>query len=315
MNTTQARLFSRVRSIWPIRVSLSAEERLAYLFVLPAGLVIASIAFFPLLRAFWLSLHDIDLRYPAQGQPFVGIGNYISLLANPRLHNALAVTSAFALVTVSVELVLGMIVALIMDQEFRGRGAVRAALLVPWALTTVVSARMWEWIYNAQYGIFNAILKGLSVIDSYRAWTADAQFSFWAACLADIWKTTPFMALLLLAGLQVIPRDLYESAMVDGANAWQRFWSITLPLLKPTVLVALLFRTLDAARVFDLLFILTGGGPGYSTESLSILTYRILFTNLNFGMGSAMAVIVFLYVMLISFFFIKVLGTKAGRAI
>jgi multiple sugar transport system permease protein len=295
--------------------ALAAEARLGYLFVLPAALVIVAVAFVPLLHAFWLSLHDIDLRYPAQGEPFVGLGNYLFLAGYDRLHNALVITTAFAAISVTLELVLGMIIALIMNREFWGRGMVRAALLVPWALTTVVSARMWEWIYNAQYGIFNAALRWLGLIEAYRAWTVDQQFAFWAAILADVWKTTPFMALLLLAGLQVMPHELYEAAMVDGANAWQRFWRITLPLLKPTILVALLFRTLDAARIFDLLFVLTGGGPGYATESLSILAYRTLFVNLNFGMGSALAVVVVLYVMIISFIYIKVLGTQAGRAI
>ncbi len=291
------------------------EARLGYTFVTPAILVILGVAFFPLLYAFWLSLHDIDLRYPARGEPFVGLGNYIFLAGYDRLHNALSITTAFAVASVSVELVLGLIIALIMNQEFRGRGVVRAALLVPWALTTVVSARMWDWIYNSQYGIFNYLLRSLGTIDSYKAWTVDPQFAFWAATLADIWKTTPFMALLLLAGLQIMPHELYEAAMMDGASASQRFWHITLPLLKPAMLVALLFRTLDAARVFDLLFILTGGGPGYSTESLSILTYRTLFVNLNFGLGSALAVVMFLYIMLISLIFIKVLGTQAGRTV
>jgi len=192
---------------------------------------------------------------------------------------------------------------------------VRAALLIPWALTTVVSARMWEWIYNAEYGIFNAALHAIGLIGPYRAWTIDPLFAFWAAVLADVWKTTPFMALLLLAGLQVIPLELYESAKMDGASAWSRFWRITLPLLRPTILVSLLLRTLDATRVFDLLFILTGGGPGYATESLSILTYRTLFVTLNFGRGSALAVFAFLYITIISFFFIKVLGARTERTI
>ncbi len=285
------------------------------LFVAPAILVMIAVAFVPLLSAFWLSLHDIDLRYPARGEPFIGLGNYLTLAGSERLHNALGVTVAFAGATVTLELVLGLAIALIMNEEFRGRGLVRTALLVPWALTTVISARMWEWIYNAQYGIFNATLRGIGLIDAYRAWTTDPQFAFWAAVLADVWKTTPFMSLLLLAGLQVIPHELYESAMIDGANVWHRFWRITLPLLQPTMLVALLFRTLDATRVFDLLFILTGGGPGYATESLSILTYRTLFVNLDFGLGSALAVFVFLFVMAISFFYIKVLGARTERTI
>jgi ABC-type sugar transport system permease subunit len=294
---------------------LSAEARLGYLFVAPAVVVMLAIAFVPLLSTFLLSLQELDLRYPARGQPFVGLGNYIELAKYERLHNALGVTSAFALVSVALELVLGLAVALIMNREFRGRGLVRAALLVPWALTTVISARMWEWIYNAEYGVFNALLRGLGLITAYRAWTIDPQFAFWASVLADVWKTSPFMALLLLAGLQAIPRELYESAIIDGANAWQRLLRITLPILKPAILVALLFRTLDASRIFDLLYILTGGGPGYATESLAILAYRTLFVTLNFGSGSALAVFMFAYLMILSFFFVKVFGAKTGRAI
>jgi multiple sugar transport system permease protein len=214
-----------------------------------------------------------------------------------------------------VEAVLGLAVALIMNQSFKGRGLVRAALLVPWALTTVISARMWEWIYNAEYGIFNAVLKTVGLIASNKAWTIDPQFAFWAAVIADIWKTTPFMSLLLLAGLQLIPKELYESAIIDGAGLWHRFKRITFPLLIPALLVALLFRTLDSARVFDLLYILTGGGPGFATESLAILTYRSLFVNMNFGGGSALAIIMFAYLMFISFIFQKVLGAKRGRTI
>ncbi len=274
-----------------------------------------AVAFVPLASTFWLSLHDIDLRYPALGRPFVGLDNYLSIFLNSRFHHSLAFTSTFVGITVFAETILGLVVALIMNHPFRGRGVVRTALLIPWALTTVISARMWEWIYNAEYGVFNAILKAVGIISVNKAWIIDPQFAFWAAVIADVWKTTPFMSLLLLAGLQLIPSELYESAVIDGAGIWKRFQKITFPLLVPALLVALLFRTLDAARVFDILYILTGGGPGFLTESLSILTYRTLFVNMNFGSGSALAIITFAYLMLISFFFQKVLGTKKERAI
>jgi ABC-type sugar transport system permease subunit len=293
----------------------SAEARLAWMFVAPAIVVMIVVAFIPLFSAFWLSLHDINLRYPARGRPFVGLGNYLSILMDSRFHHSLALTSAFVGASVFAETLLGLAVALIMNHAFRGRGLVRAALLVPWALTTVISARMWEWIYNAEYGVFNAILKAAGLISANKAWTIDPQFAFWAAVIADVWKTTPFMALLLLAGLQLIPKELYESAIIDGSGIWHRFRRITFPLLVPALLVALLFRILDSARVFDLLFILTGGGPGFATESLAILTYRTLFVNMSFGSGSALAILVFVYLMLISVFFQKVLGAKKGRTI
>lgn len=290
-----------------------SEAQLGQLLVTPAALLILIIAFLPVLVAFWLSLHQYNLRFATAGRPFIGLANYARALSDGRLWNSLKVTSIFLVVTVSAELVLGMIFALVINRSFRGRGLVRTAVLVPWALTTVVMARMWAWIYNSEYGIFNAILKWLGVIERNIPWVADADFALIAAIVADVWKTTPFMALLLLAGLQTIPAELHEAAMVDGATWWQRFWQVVIPMLKPTILVSLLFRSLDAARVFDLLFVLTGGGPGFATESLAVYTYRTLMVNLDFGYGSALSVITFAYVMLISLFYIRVLGTQTQR--
>jgi multiple sugar transport system permease protein len=186
---------------------------------------------------------------------------------------------------------------------------------VPWALTTVVSAKMWAWIYDGRYGVFNDLLMRLHVIDKPLIFLVKPELTIWAMTGAEIWKTTPFMALLLLAGLQLIPADIYEAAAIDGTNAWQNFWKITLPLMKPTILVALLFRTIDAVRMFDLPRVLTNGGPGQSTETVVLFSYNTLFTALNFGYGSALAVMTFLIVLLISFFYIKVLGapTQGGR--
>jgi multiple sugar transport system permease protein len=178
-----------------------------------------------------------------------------------------------------------------------------------------VSARMWAWIYDGRYGVANDLLMKLGIIDSPLIFLAKPDLAIWAMIGAEIWKTTPFMALLLLAGLQLIPGDIYEAASIDGANAWQQFWRITLPMLKPTILVALLFRTIDAVRMFDLPRVLTNGGPGNSTKTLVLYNYETLFTVFNFGYGSALAVSTFLLVLLISFIFIKVLGapTQGGR--
>ncbi len=289
------------------------ESQLGQWLVTPAAVLISGIAFVPVLVAFWLSLHSYNLRYPLRGRPFIGLGNYIEMLGDGRLLNAFRVTMQFAVVSVAVELILGMLFALVMNRAFKGRAIVRASILVPWSMTTVVMARMWAWIYNSDYGIFNALLQQLGIIENYVPWIASPKFALWAAIGADIWKTTPFMALLLLAGLQTIPHELYEAAMVDGAGAWRRFWLITIPMLKPTILVSLLFRTLDAVRVFDLLYVLTGGGPGFASESLSVYTYRSLFVSLDFGYGSALSVLTFAFVMLISFIYIKVLGAKTQR--
>jgi multiple sugar transport system permease protein len=184
--------------------------------------------------------------------------------------------------------------------------------LVPWALTTVVAAKMWQLIYQTDFGIVNRILGDLRIIEGPVAWLASPDFALWALIGAEIWKTTPFAALLLLAGLQLIPGDLYEASALDGATSWSTFWHITLPLLKPTVLVVLLFRLIDVARMFDLPFVLTGGGPGFQTETLTMYVYRVLFQNLSFGMGSALAVTTFLVVLVICFVFIKILGAPVG---
>jgi multiple sugar transport system permease protein len=204
---------------------------------------------------------------------------------------------------------------MVINRPFFGRGLVRAAVLVPWALTTVVSAKMWAWIYDIQWGVLNDLLLRVGIIDRPIVWLANPTLTLWAMIGAEVWKTTPFMALLLLAGMQLIPGDLYEAASIDGATGWQQFWRITLPLMRPTILVALLFRTIDALRIFDLARVLTNGGPGQATETLSLYSYTVLFTNLNFGYGSALAVTTFLVVLVVSIFYIKVLGAPTQRGV
>ncbi len=289
-----------------------SEAIFAFWLVVPAMLTVAMIAFAPLGRAFWLSLWDINLRFANTPRTFVGLDNYQAILGDDRFLNALTVTGFIAFTTVSAELLLGMGIALVIHQSFTGRGPVRASVLVPWALTTVVAAKMWQLIYQTDFGIVNRILGDLRIIEGSVAWLASPDFALWALIGAEIWKTTPFAALLLLAGLQLIPGDLYEASALDGATSWSTFWHITLPLLKPTVLVVLLFRLIDVARMFDLPFVLTGGGPGFQTETLTMYVYRVLFKNLSFGMGSALAVTTFLVVLVICFVFIKILGAPVG---
>jgi len=289
---------------------MASEEKLAYWLTIPALLVIFLIAFFPIFQAIWLSFHKIQLQFPQLGTPFVGLGNYQELFKEPRFWNAIKNTFVFASCTVILEFIFGLILALLLNKSFMGRGILRTALLIPWAFTTVVSALMWQFIYNDQFGILNSILMKLHIIKQPIIWLGTTKLAMISAIIADVWKTTPFMALLLLAGLQVIPREMYEAALIDGASAWQTFLRVTLPLLKPTILVALLFRTLDAVRVFDLIFVLTQGGPGNSTEVLSYLTYIKLFREFDFGVGSALSVITFLCIMGISMFFIKILGAR-----
>ena len=292
----------------------NADARLGIALVAPAVITIMVVAFYPLLRAILDSLHTISLRFENRPRPFIGLRNYVDVVHDTRWYNALWVTTRVVVFSVAVELTLGMIIALLLNRAFKGRGAVRASILIPWALTTVVSAKIWSWIYDARYGVFNDLLMKMHVIKTPIIWLSRPDLTIWAMIGAEIWKTTPFMALLLLAGLQLIPADLYEAAAIDGTNGWQNFWKITLPLMKPTILVALLFRTIDAMRIFDLPKVLTNGGPGQSTESLVLYAYNSLFTSLNFGYGSALAVSVFLIVLLVSFVFIKVLGapTQGG---
>lgn len=288
------------------------EKNLGYILLLPALSVMAFVAFVPILQTVWLSLHRLNIKF-AQNKAFVGLDNYIQLLKDERFWNSLSNTFIFTCVSVALELVIGLAFALVMHRTFRGRGLVRAAILVPWAIPTVVSALMWRFMYNDQLGVVNDILYRVGLIDEYVTWFGTSTLAMSAVIVADVWKTAPFMALLLLAGLQTISGELYEAADIDGANAWRKFRSVTLPLIKPALLVALLFRTLDAFRVFDLVYVLTGGGPGSSTEVISMYAYKTMSGYLDFGYGSAISVVIFVCVLVISFLFVNVLGTNVRR--
>jgi ABC-type sugar transport system permease subunit len=291
---------------------LSQKEVMCYLMVLPAMLVILLVVFLPIAQTFWFSLHDIDKRMGDRPEPFIGLQNYINAFTDPdtstRLFDAFGFTTRFAVVSVGLEFVFGLGVALVLNRNFRGQGLVRAIVLIPWSITTVVVAQMWGLIYNSEFGILNSTLKGLGIIDKDQLWTANHDLTFWAVVVADTWKSTPFVALILLSGLQFIPADLYEAATVDGASVWQKFLHITLPALRPTILVALVFRTIDALRIFDLVYVLTEGGFG--TESLNYMTYQELFRKQNFGFGSSLAIITFLYLLVVSLIYIKLLGNR-----
>jgi len=320
MATATGRLTGRsaVAGLFGSRARRSAQERadarLGLLLAAPAIVTILLIAVIPLGGTIWDSLFRLSLRFENAPRPFVGLENYRTVLSDDAWYNALGVTGLVAGVSVAAELVLGMIIALLINRSFRGRGIVRASVLVPWALTTVVSAKMWAWIYDGRYGVANDLLMRLGLIESPIIFLVRPDVTIWAMTAAEIWKTTPFMALLLLAGLQLIPGELYEASALDGASRWQTFWRVTLPILKPTILVALLFRTIDAVRMFDLPRVLTNGGPGKSTETVVLYTYNTFFTSLNFGYGSTLAVMIFLIVMVISFVYIKVLGAPTQGA-
>ncbi len=290
------------------------EGRLARWLLLPAVGTILLVALFPLSWTLWESLHLHDLRMPWLGRPFIGAANYLEALGDPRFWGALGHTVFFASVSVGLELVIGLGLALSMNRAFRGRGPVRAAILIPWAIPTVVAGLLWRFMFDGQGGIVNAVLVGLGLLDEPRVWFIEARSAWVPVFLADVWKTTPFVALLLLAGLQNIDASLYEAARIDGASAWRQFRHVTLPLLKSALLVALIFRTLDAFRVFDLIYALTGGGPGTSTEPIALYTFNTLFQTLRFGYGSALSVIVFVVTFSLALLYIRLLGADLTGA-
>ncbi len=280
-----------------------AERRLAWLLCAPAVVVMAVVTFYPIGYAVYLSLQRYDLRFPSQ-HSFVGFTNYATVLGSTDLWwKAFGITVLITVVSVSIELVLGMAVAMVMHRAVFGRGVVRTAVLVPYGIVTVVAAYSWQYAWTPGTGYLAGLL-GSGSAPLTEKWPAIG-----IIILAEVWKTTPFMALLLLAGLSLVPEELLRAAKVDGATAWQRFINVTVPVMKPAILVALLFRTLDAFRIFDNIFILTQGA--HDTRSVSILNYDQLFTALNLGVGSAMSVLIFLSVALIAFGFIKGFGAAA----
>jgi trehalose/maltose transport system permease protein len=294
---------------------LRAERlRAARWFLLPMLITLLLVAGWPLMRTIYFSMTNASLTdlYHAK---FVGFDNYFKmttlksgkvlyggLLSDSVWWNAVWNTVRFAIVSVVLETVLGMVVALVLNADFKGRGIVRAAILVPWAIPTIVSARMWSWMFHDQFGIINDLLKKLHIIDTGIAWTASADTAMTAVLIVDVWKTTPFMALLILAGLQMIPQDIYEAAKVDGVHPIKTFFKVTLPLVKPALMVAVIFRTLDAMRIFDLIYILTPNSS--STKTISVLSRENLIDFDKFALGSAQATMLFLILTTITVLYI-----------
>lgn len=288
------------------------QERLAYILLFPTLLILFLIAAWPLYRAFYMSFTNERLGSPGQ-EEWVGLENYEKLLL-PRMRDgeiqyrsdgsirwgdsdwweAVGNTVWLTVVSVILELILGLGIALVISSKFKGRGLMRTAVLVPWAIPTVVSARMWAWMYNDVFGVINDMFMKMGLIESPIAWLANKNTALLAIIAMEVWKTTPFMALLLLAGLQIIPGDIYEAAGIDGANPFQQFWMLTLPLLRPAILVALIFRTLDALRLFDAIKVMTNGGSG--TEVMATYAHRNLFDFQLLGYGSAICIVMFLII-------------------
>jgi trehalose/maltose transport system permease protein len=283
-------------------------------FLLPMMIALAVVAGWPLLRSIWFSFTDARLNslYSAE---WIGFGNYLrwqvldsgavrwrGVLADPDWWNAVWNTMRFAFISVSLEAVLGMLVALVLNAEFRGRGIVRAAILIPWAIPTIVSAKMWSWMLNDQLGIVNDLLLRLGLISQKIAWTASADTAMTAVLVVDIWKTTPFMALLILAGLQMIPKDVYEAAKVDGVHPIKVFFRVTLPLVRPALMVAIIFRLLDAMRIFDLIYVLTPNSK--ATKTMSVLSQENLFQFDKFAEGSTQSTLLFAIIAILTALYI-----------
>jgi trehalose/maltose transport system permease protein len=282
------------------------RARLAWILLTPTILVILVVAVYPLLQTIGYSFTDARLG-SSRPVHFVGLRNYVDLLTDRRFLSSILLTVNFAIVTVIFEFALGLIVALVINSNFKGRGAMRAAILVPWAIPTVMSTQMWKWMYHDVFGVVNDLALRAHLIARPIAWVADPAVIFPAVCAIDIWKATPFIALMLLAGLQVIPADIYEAADIDGATPFQQFWRLTLPLLRPAILVALIFRTLDALRAFDIFYVMVGNRPRFQT--MAVFNQQILVEFSRVGMGSAVSVIIFVLIGLFVFLYMKFLNT------
>ncbi len=293
-----------------------AEARLALLLVTPAVAVIMGIALVPVLATLWEALHLHDLRLPWLGTPFIGLDNFIEAFSDPRFHAALLRTILFAAVTVPIELTVGLALAILMHHLVRGRAVARVAALLPWAVPTVVAALVWRFMFEAESGIANVPLRATAVVSGTFDWFVDPLAAWVPIGAADVWKTTPFVAILLLAGLQTIDRELYEAARMDGAGPVRQFVTITLPLLRPAIVVAGAFRTLDALRLFDLSYVMTGGGPGTATEPISLYAFIALMQRLRFGYGSALSICLFLLTLGFALIAARALGrsTSGERA-
>jgi multiple sugar transport system permease protein len=292
---------------------LTREARWGYLLLAPALLVIALVALYPLGYTLWLSCQQKIIKLPWLLQGWVGLANYRELFASSRFWQALAKTVMFTVVSVALELLLGLLTALAIHRARVLTGLTRAAILLPWAIPTVVAAVMWLFLVNPAFGLIPMILGTLGFPEASRVLLAHP-VTAWAVIIAtDVWKNTPFMTLMLLAGLQVIPQDLYEAAAVDGATSWQAFRSITLPLLTPAILVALIFRTSQAFMVFGHIYTLTSGGPGTATETLAFLNYQAILNDMRFGYGAALSVVIFLGSLAFALLYLYTLGLKTAE--
>jgi multiple sugar transport system permease protein len=288
-----------------------SERTLGLLMLAPMAIVLLLVVAYPLVDSFILSLHRVNLGTPEQGQPFVGLGNYVYAFQQGSFWYSVQRTFYFTLISVAIELVLGLVFAILLNESFRGRLPARLAMIAPWALLTVTNGVLWAWILNPTYGVANMLLMKVGILDAPKPWLSDMFWTMNVIILADVWKTVPYMTLLLLAGLQPISHDLYQAAEVDGASRWQKITRITLPLLRPVILVAVALRTIGAFRVFDIIYVLTGnGGPADSTKVISFYAYDQAFRYLYFGYGAAIAWLITAFMLILIIIYMWLLRTE-----
>lgn len=276
-----------------------------YILILPIFLFICVVIVYPFGRTVFDSFHYYKLNKPWKGTPFVGLEQYLDLLQDPRFFNSLFVTLIYLALSLGGMFIIGLVMAMLANYKFKFRWLFRAAILLPWAVAPVVAAQAWRFMYNPRFGIINTILRKLGLISENVFWLNNSVMAMISMSLTTIWKFTPFFALIVLGGLQSLPNNLYKAAKIDGANALQRFWYITFPLLRPFVYIGLLFNSLRIMNIIDIPYILTRGGPGNATEVTSLYTYRLFFKFLDFGKGSAMAVLIALFTGLLIVFYVK----------
>lgn len=292
--------------------AIAGDRRLGYALVAPVVVLLLAVTAYPLVYNLWNSFHDVNLSEAGTARPFVGFDNYSRMFGSATWVSALERTAAFTAVSVVLETAIALVLALMLNHKFRGRGFLRAAILIPWAVPTVVSATLWKTMFDPRAGFVDYMLGGLHLPGAHTTWLAGVWTSWAAIFIADAWKNVPFVAIILLAGLQVIPGEVYEAARIDGASAWQSFRHMTLPLLKPALAVALIFRTLQAFLVFDVIYIMTGGGPGVSTETLAFLNWQTFLVDTDFGYGGAISVMLVVIALAISAVYVRLLRPETA---
>lgn len=302
-----------ISAVKPKPMTLTQQRlRDGFWLLFPGLLVIFGITLFPIIYTFVLSFTETPISNPTP-QGFIGFRNYLYFLSDSVFWAAIRRTLYFTVVSVGAELILGMGLALLINARPFGWQFLRTSLIIPWAIPTIVNGAMWRWIYNADYGALNGLLFQLGLIDRYQAWLSDPVTAMNLVILADVWHSVPFIALILQAALATIPRELEEAAAVDGANIWQRFWFIRFPLLQPAVLVALVIRTVEAFRVFDIIYVITQGGPAFGTVTISYLTYLESFSYGRLGGGAALSFLISAFTLIMALLYIRLLYREDVR--